>query len=196
MISRRALAPPLALWSSAYLGCAAFLGIGLLPSAAISAELLAELAWLGLIGSIPTTLLLGSALHASRASGVFLATVTAAIALLGFAVAWEHTDFLLSGPRWAMHPRRGLLQMALAAGLGLLGAGGWSWLVAGARSDGRGRRALWAFATSVMVALLTIAIGRYRAYDYTLAQAVLPGGVLCAGIIHLFCGSSRGRWKA
>jgi arylsulfatase A-like enzyme len=195
-MSRRALAPPLALWSSAYLGCATFLGIGLLPSTPLSAELLGELAWLSLIGSIPTALLLGSALHASRASGVFLATVAAAIALLGFAVAWEHTDFLLSGPRWAMHPRRGLLQMALAGGLGLLGAGGWSWLVAGARSDGRGRRALWAFATSVVVALLTIAIGRYRAYDYTLAQAVLPGGVLCAGVIHLFCGSSRGRWNA
>ncbi len=190
------LAPLLRLWSSAYLGCAAFLLVGLLPSAPVSAELLAELAWLALIGSVPTTLVLGSALQGSRATRTVLVAVALAIAALGLAVGWDHTDFLLSGPRWATHPDRRLLQAALATVLGLLGAGGWLWLVAGARGGGRVWRTFWVFATSIGVALLTIAIGRYRAYEYTLAQAVLPGGVLCAGVMLVLCGSSATRARA
>jgi len=191
------LAPLLRLWSSAYLGCAAFLLIGLFPSALLSAELLAELAWLALLGSVPTTLVLGSALRASQAPRLIVVAVAAAIAGLGLAAGSEHADFLLSGPRWAVHPQRALLQIAITALLGLLGAGGWLWLVAGARTQGCVKRAVWAFVSSVGAVLLSVAIGRFRAYDYTLAQAVFPGGVLCAGSIHMFRGSSaRYGWAA
>jgi len=187
-VPRSKLAPLLTLWSSAYLGCVAFSLVGLLPHAPMSLGLVAQLAWLALIGSIPTSLVLGSALSAARTSRAVVVAVATAIAALGLAASWEHTDFLLSGPHWALHPRRGMLQAALAAGLGLLGATGWLWLVAAARLDGRGRRAMWTLATIVGVALLTVAVGRYRAYDYTMAQAVLPGGILSAGVIQLLCG--------
>jgi hypothetical protein len=193
---RSVLTPLLALWSSAQLGCAAFLLIGLLPRSPLSFELLAQLSWLALIGSVPTTLALGSAAGAARATRRVAMIVALAIGALGMAVAWEHTDFLLSGPGWMLHPQRRLVQVVMAAGLGSLAAAGWLWLIVGARAEARASRAIWAFVTSVAVAGLTIAIARYRAYDYTLAQAVFPGGVLCAAVVHLVYDASSRRGTA
>ena len=52
----------LMLWTGAYLGAAFFLMAGLLPHGTVSIGLLAQLSWLALLGSIPTTLALAAAL--------------------------------------------------------------------------------------------------------------------------------------
>ena len=184
---RSVVAPLLPLWSAAVTGCMAFLLVDLLPSASISAALVVELAWLALIGSIPTALILGSALGAAGSSRVVIGAFAIAVAILVFAVGWEHTDFLTSGPRWALHPQRVWLRIAMAASFGALGAGGWRWLVAGAQAKGRSKLLLWTFLSLSAVASLVAATTRYRAYDYSLAQAVFPGGVLAAGVVYLHC---------
>ncbi|UCH28465.1 MAG: hypothetical protein JSV06_09310, partial [Myxococcales bacterium] len=181
---RSALAPLLPLWSAAYLGCAVFLLVGLLPRSAVSPALLAQLGWLALIGSVPTVLVLGSAARAARARPLTIGTVAVVVALLGLAVGWEHSDFLLSGPRWTVHPRRDLARAALGASFGLSSAAGWIWLVAGERVESRSKAAVWIGGTALGVAALVAALARYRAYDYSLAQAVFPGGVLCAAAIY------------
>lgn len=175
---------PLRWWASAYLGCATFLVLGLLPRLPISWPLLAELAWIALVGSVPTVLLLGSAARASRAKPAAIGMVGLVIASFGLALAWEHTDVLLSGPHWVLHPKRDLIRLLVATGLGALAAGGWIWLIIGMRSRGVGPAIAWTVLTLVATVGLTVAISRYRAYDYAVAQAVLPGGVLSAAIIH------------
>ena len=123
-MSRSVLTPMVALWSSAQLGCAAFLLIGLLPRSPLSLELLTQLSWLALIGSVPTTLALGSAAGAARATRSVAMAVALAIGGLGMAVAWTHTDFLLSGPAWMLHPQRRLVQVvARCSGLALARSG-------------------------------------------------------------------------
>ena len=128
---RSAFAPLLGLWSSACLGCVLFLGLGLVPGSPPSLALLGELAWLATVGSVPTTLVLGAAAGGSRSPRAAVSAVAIAIAVLGLAVSWQHTDFLLSGPRWAAHPHRGAWRIALGTAFGLAGALGWLWLVVG-----------------------------------------------------------------
>jgi hypothetical protein len=187
----RVLAPLLPLWSSAFLGCALFLGLGLLPLSPVSPALLAELGWLATIGAVPTALVLGSAVRAARSQHAVVAAVSLAVAALGVVLGWEHTDFLLSGPRWAMHPNRGLWRLVMGGLLGLAGAAGWLWLVVGAQTSERRRWSAWIAVTLVGIALLTIVIARYRAYDYSMAQLVFPGGVLSAALIHGLAASAK-----
>ena len=189
---RSALAPLLPLWSAAYFGCAVFLVAGLFPRGPASPALLAQLAWLALIGSVPTALVLGSAASAARARPSVIAAVAVVVGLLGLAVGWDHTDFVLSGPRWAMHPRRDLARAALGFAFGLASAAGWLWLVGGLRIDRRSKVTAWIAVTVFGVALLTATIARYRAYDYSMAQAVFPGGALCAALTYRVAQVPRG----
>ena len=189
----RSLAPILTLWASAYLGCILFLLVGLRSQASVSIELLGQLSWLALVGSVPTTLVLGGAARLARSPRSVIAASAAAVIALAAAVGWEHTDFLLSGPRWTLHPQRQLVRVAMASAIGLLGAGGWLWLILGARIEQRRRLATWTTCTVVAVALLTVAIVRYRAYDYSMAQLVFPGGALCGAMVYLLVRGSR-RW--
>ncbi|HSN83182.1 MAG TPA: sulfatase [Polyangiales bacterium] len=184
MISRSPTVP-LALWSSAYAGCLLFLLAELIPHAWLSLPLLGQLCWLAAIGSIPTTLLLGAAVRAAQARPPVVVATTIALALLTVAVGWEHTDFLLSGPGWALHPQRTSLRAMMAAFLGLLGATGWLWLVAGMRIERRQSLVVWSIVTAAAVALLATTMARYRAYDYSMAQLVLPAGLLSAAILFL-----------
>ena len=185
---------PLSLWSAAYLGCAAFLLLGLLPSPHISPTLLGELSWLALLGSVPTALVLGAAARISKARAAIQLLAALAIAGLGTALAWQHTDFLLSGPHWALHPQRALVHAGLALALGLAGALGWGWLAMGAELEAPRKRVGWTVVSFGGVALLAFAISRYRAYDYSIAQAVFPGGVLCAACVRLL-GRVSGRTR-
>jgi hypothetical protein len=182
---RSSIVPLLALWPAAYLGCAAFLLLGLLPSAPVSATLLGELSWLALIGSAPTLLVLAAVARASRAPLGVRVAVAVALAALTTGLAWGHTDFLLSGPRWTVHGDRQFLRAALAASLGLGGAAGWFWLLLGARIESRRKRLAWASISIFGVALVVLMISRYRAYDHSLAQLVFPGGLLCAACVEL-----------
>lgn len=181
----RSLAPVLTLWASAYLGCALFLVVGLLPQGSVSIELLGQFSWLALIGSVPTTLVLGAASRVSE--GPRAVIVASAVAVITFtaAVGWEHTDFLFSGPHWVLHPRRSMARIATVSALGLLGAAGWFWLVVGSRVQTGLRTVAWIALTALWVALLTAAIVRYRAYDYSMAQLVFPAGLLCSAMVHL-----------
>jgi hypothetical protein len=167
--------------------------VDLLPHAFLSPALLGELSWLSLVGSIPTALVLGAAFRAARLPRLVVTAFALVIGLLGFALAWGHTDFLLSGPRWTVHPQRGLLRAAMASGLGAIGAAGWWWLVLGARTKSPARRAAWTLLTLVAIGSIVIAVTRYRAYEYSMAQAVFPGGVLAAAVIHLHASGSK-RW--
>jgi len=178
---RDAFPPVVAIWSFGYLGCLAFLLLGSRPPASLA--FLAQLAWLALIGSIPTALLLGSAIRVRNAPRAIPIAVALAIGLLGLFIGWRHADFLLSGPRWALHPHRGVARVVLAFGFATLAAAGWGWLVAGARAERRAHRVTWVLLTLVAIALSWITISRYRAYDYTTAQLVFPGGVLVGALI-------------
>lgn len=189
MARRRPL--PLVVWSSAYVGCVLFLVAGLIPSAWPSWGLVAELFWLALIGSIPTTLLLGAAARAARARSAVIAATTLALAVLTLAVGWEHADFLLSGPRFALDERRLALRAAIGALLAVIGAGGWLWLVGGMRIGRRRALALWLIVTALVVALLSDAISRYRAYDHSIAQLVLPAALLTGAMVYLLLRRSR-----
>ena len=184
-MTSRPPATPLALWSSAYAGCLLFLLAELMPHAWPSLPLLGQLSWLALVGSIPTTLLLGAAFRAAQARPPIVVVAAVALALLTAAVGWEHTDFLLSGPAWAIHPQRGSLRAMMAAFLGLFGASGWLWLVGGMRIERRRNLVAWSIVTMAAVALLTTAMVRYRAYDYSMAQLVFPAGLLTAAILFL-----------
>lgn len=188
---RSALAPALGLWSSACLGCALFLCLGLLLESPLSLALLGELAWLATLGSVPTTLVLGSAAGGARSRRAAVGAVAIAVAVLGLAVSWQHSDFLLSGPRWAAHPHRDAWRVALGATFGLAGALGWLWLVVGNESSAPWKTRTWAVTTAVVTALLALAISRYRAYDYSMANAVFAGGILSAALLHQFLGSPR-----
>jgi hypothetical protein len=188
---RRPLAPILILWASAYLGCTLFLLADLLPQASVSMELLGQLAWLALMGSIPTTLVLGAASRAAPAPRTVIAASTVAVILFGVAIGWEHTDFLLAGPQWALHPQRKLVRVAMASAFGLLAAGGWLWLILGARTTDRRWLVAWTSFTMIAVGLLMAATVRYRAYDYSMAQLVFPAGVLSGAMMYLVARESR-----
>ncbi len=188
----KSLAPMLTLWASAYLGCASFLLVGLLPKDPISIALLGQLSWLALIGSIPTTLVLGAASRVAGASRAAGAAFTAAVIMFVVAIAWEHTDFMLSGPHWMLHPQRQAARVGMVSVLGLLGAGGWLWLILGARSERGLRLAAWVSLSVVAVGLLIATMVRHRAYDYSMAQLVFPAGVLCGATVYLLVrGSAR-----
>jgi hypothetical protein len=179
------LAPVLTSWASAYLGCAAFLLVGLLPQHPVSIALLGQLAWLALIGSIPTTLVLGAASRVAGASRAVTTASTAAVIMFVMVIGWEHTDFLLSGPRWVLHPWRQTARVGMVSILGLLGAGGWLWLILGSRHKRGLGLAVWIALSMVAVGLLTATMVRHRAYDYSVAQLVFPAGVLCSAIVYL-----------
>lgn len=190
-MARRPLAPALISWASAYVGCAVFLLAGLLPRASISIALLGQLFWLALVGSIPTTLVLAAASRMSRAPGAAVGASAAAVLMFGLALGWEHTDFLLSGPQWMFHPQRRLARIVMVSAIGLLAAGGWAWLILGARTERRRWLAAWIASSLFAVGLLTAALVRYRAYDYSMAQLVFPAGVLSGAIVYLLVRESR-----
>jgi arylsulfatase A-like enzyme len=181
----------LTLWASAYLGCILFLLVGLVPKASVSIELLGQLSWLALIGSIPTTLVLGAASRMERAPRAVIAASTAAVILFAVAIAWEHTDFLLSGPQWTLHPQRQTIRVSMAVALGLVAAAGWLWLILGARTSGRGWPVAWIAFTAVAVGFLMATIVRYRAYDYSMAQLIFPAGVLSGATAYALVRESR-----
>jgi hypothetical protein len=181
----------LTLWASACLGCAVFLLAGLLPQTPISIALLGQLFWLALVGSVPTTLVLGAASRIAHAPRAAIGASAAAVLMFGLALGWEHTDFLLSGPQWMFHPQRRLARIVMVSAVGLLGAGGWVWLILGART-GRGRRlAAWIASSLFAVGLLMTVTARYRAYDYSMAQLVFPAGVLSGAIVYVLVRESR-----
>ncbi len=191
MTPARSLPPALLLWASAYLGCAAFVVAGLLPRGPFSLPLLAELAWLALLGSVPTTLLLAAASRTSRSGRRMVLGTAAAVAVLAATVAWEHTGFLLSGPRWTLHPQRALIRLALNLLIGGAAGAGWLWVLAGMRLDAKRARAVWGVVTLLVVAVLGDAIIRFRAYDYSMAQLLLPAGVLCSALVFVLLARRR-----
>ncbi len=186
----------LMLWSAAYLGGAFFLVAGLLPQGTVSIGLLAQLSWLALIGSIPTTLALAATSRLAGATRPTIMTSTLVLVALTMAVGYEHVDFLLSGPRWLEHPRRILLQFAMLSMLGLLAGCGWLWLILGVRLRRGSWQAIWIALSIVAVGLLTAAIVRFRAYDYSMAQLVFPAGLLSGAILYLIIRSSPRRFVA
>ncbi len=186
----------LMLWSAAYLGAAFFLLAGLLPQGTVSIGLLAQLSWLALIGSIPTTLALAATSRLAAATRPTVMASTLVLVALTMAVGYEHVDFLLSGPRWLDHPRRILLQVAMLSMLGLLSGSGWLWLILGVRLRRGSWQAIWIALSIVVVGLLTAAIVRFRAYDYSMAQLVFPAGLLSGAILYLIIRSSPRRFMA
>jgi arylsulfatase A-like enzyme len=185
----RVFAAALPLWTSAYLGCLLLLILGLVAQGSASMQLLAELSWLALIASIPSALVLGAALRTSNARMRVIVVSTLAVVIVAAAIGLEHADFLLSGPRWVLHPRHRLLEIAISLLVGLIGAGGWTWLIVGTRTEGL-RSAAWVTVTVLVVGALAAAITRYRAYDYSMAQLVFPAGVLSgAAVYRLVCRS-------
>ncbi len=183
----------LMLWSAAYLGAAFFLVAGLLPQGTVSIGLLAQLSWLALIGSIPTTLALAATSRLAGATRPMIMASTLVLVALTMAVGYEHVDFLLSGPRWLDHPRRMFLQVAMLSMLGLLAGSGWLWLILGVRLQRGSWQAIWIALSVVAVGLLTAAIVRFRAYDYSMAQLVFPAGLLSGAILYLIIRSSPRR---
>lgn len=189
----RAWASPLELWASAYLGCTALLLIGLLPQSEVSFALLSQLCWLALVGSIPTALILGAASRVAESSRAVIIVATLAVISISIAMAWEHTDFLLSGPHWLLHQRRETARIGMLALVAVAGGGGWLWLLLGSRTRSGIPRAAWLALGLVAIALLTAAIVRYRAYDYSTAQLVFPAGVLFAAVVYRLFRQSRYR---
>ncbi|MGB5367229.1 MAG: sulfatase-like hydrolase/transferase [Polyangiales bacterium] len=183
----------LMLWSGAYLGAVFFLVAGLLPQGTVSIGLLAQLSWLAVVGSIPTTLALAAASRVAGGTRPIIVASTLVLVALTMAVGWEHVDFLLSGPRWLDHPRRPLLQVAMLSVLGLLAGAGWLWLILGIRIRRPAQQATWIAFSLVAVGLLTAAIVRYRAYDYSIAQLVFPAGLLSGAILYLIIRNSPRR---
>jgi hypothetical protein len=183
----------LMIWSGAYLGAAFFLMAGLLPQGTVSIGLLAQLSWLAVVGSIPTTLALAAASRVAGGTRPTIVASTLVLVALTMIVGWEHIDFLLSGPRWLDHLRRPLLQVAMLSALGLLAGAGWLWLILGIRVRRPAQQATWIAFSIVAVGLLTAAIVRYRAYDYSIAQLVFPAGLLSGAILHLIIRNSPRR---
>ena len=58
------IAPMIAVWASAYVGCALFLCAGVVPGGAFTPTLLAELSWLALLGSALATAVVAPPLFA------------------------------------------------------------------------------------------------------------------------------------
>ena len=187
----KSLAPALASWAASYVGCALFLLAGLLPQGSFSFALLGQLFWLALIGSVPTTLVLGAASRMADAPKAAIGASTAAVFLFGLLLGWEHTDFLLSGPQWMLHPQRQTARVAMLSAFALLGAGGWLWLILGARTQRRRSRTLWIALSLVVVGVLMAAVVRYRAYDHSMAQLIFPAGVLSGAMVYLLTRQSR-----
>ena len=181
---RSLMTPILTLWAAAYLGCLVFLRVGLQSQDSASVALIGQLCWLALIGSFPTMLILGAASRAARSPNAVLAGSSVAIFVFAAAIGWEHADFLLSGPRWAVHPQRHLVRIAMVSAIGIAGAAGWLWLMLGARTGRRARVAAWSLVTAVGVGLLAMAIVHYRSYDYSIAQLVFPAAVLCSATVY------------
>jgi hypothetical protein len=182
----------LTLWAASYLACVLFLLVGLVSNTSISMELLGQLAWLGLIGSVPTALIVGAASRTARAPRAVIAASAVVVILLAVAIGWDHTDFLLSGPRWTLHRHRQLVRVAMALAFGLLAGGGWLWLILGARTAARRwLLAAWITFTVIAVGLLMAAILRYRAYDYSMARLILPAGVLSGATAYALVRESR-----
>jgi len=178
------------LWASAYLGCTLLLLLGLLPQSELSFALLSQLCWLALIGSIPTVLVLGTASQVATSSKAIVLVSTLAVVSVSSAVAWEHTDFLLSGPQWLFHEQRGIARIGMLAAVATACGGRWLWLLLGSRIQNGIPLAAWFALTLTVITLLSSAIARYRAYDYSVAQLVFPAAVLCAATVHrLFSGS-------
>jgi len=184
----------LMLWTGAYLGAAFFLMAGLLPHGTVSIGLLAQLSWLALLGSIPTTLALAAASRLAGSRRPVVVASTLVLVALTMAVGWEHIDFLLSGPRWLDHPRRLLLEVAMLSMFGSLAGAGWLWLILGFRLRRGSWGAIWIALSIVAVGLLTAAIVRYRAYDYSMAQLVFPAGLLSGAILYLIIRNSPRRF--
>jgi len=182
-MARSAFTSLLATWSAAFLGCAMFLLVGLFPRSPLSAALLGQVGWLALLGSVPSALVLAAAARVANGSRGLLAGTSATLALLALAAGWEHTEFLLSGPRWAVHSQRDALRLGLGASFGVTAAAGWVWLVAGYSRGGRISRSAWTASGIVLAAALTFLIARHRAYDYSMAQLVFPGGLLLSAVI-------------
>jgi arylsulfatase A-like enzyme len=183
----------LTLWSAAYLGFAFFLTAGLLPQGTVSLGLLAQLCWLALLGSIPTTLALASASRLAGATRPIVVASTLILMALTMAVGWAHIDFLLSGPRWIDHPLRLPVHVAMLLVLGLLAGSGWLWLILGIRIRKGPWQAIWIALSIVAVGLLTAAIVRYRSYDHSMAQLVFPAGLLSGAILYLILRDSPRR---
>ena len=181
-MSRDMLAPWVRSWSAALLGCASFLAVELLPDASLSPPLVTELAWLALLGSIPTALILTAAGRAARESRAVMWTSAAAVSVLGLALAWSHTEFLLAGPTWALHQNRAAVRVGLTVGLGVLTGIGWGWLLFNARTESRRAMLLSSAVTAFVVLLCALVMRRYRAYDFTVAQLVFPCGLLLASL--------------
>ncbi|MBT8453498.1 MAG: sulfatase-like hydrolase/transferase [Deltaproteobacteria bacterium] len=184
----------LVLWSAAYLGPAFLLTAGLLPQGTVSSGLLAQLCWLALLASIPTSLALAAASRLAGAARPIVATWTLILAILTMAVGWEHVDFLLSGPAWIGHPHRFVLRVATLLLLGLLSGAGWLWLILGIRIRKRPWQAIWIALCIVAVSLLTAVIVRYRAYDYSIAQLVFPAALLSSAMLYLIVRDSPRRF--
>jgi arylsulfatase A-like enzyme len=179
----RTLAQTLTMWASAYLGCALFLFVSLLPPDSISIALFCQLSWLALIGSIPTALALAATARVAEASRSVAVASSVAVAILVAAIGWEHTDFLLSGPQWLFHPHRAGIRVGMISAMSLLGVAGWGWLILSARIGSRGQLAGWIALTAMVVGVLAAVILHYRAYDYSMAQLVFPAGVLCGATV-------------
>ena len=184
---------PLELWASAYLGCTALLLLGLLPEGEVSFALLSQLCWLALIGSIPTALVLGAASRVATSSTAVVFVSTLAVISVSSLIAWEHTDFLLSGPHWLLHQQREVARIGMLAAVATACGGGWLWLLLGSRIQDRIPLTAWFALTLTAVALLTSAIVSYRAYDYSMAQLVFPAGVLGAAVVYRLFRRSRYR---
>lgn len=184
-MARKPVLATLVPWSCAYLGCVIFLLAGLDPQTRPSLALLGQLGWLALIGSIPTALLLGAASRIAHAEPRVVAATALVLGGLCAAVGWQHTDFLLSGPHWVVDPRRTAVRVAADASLGVLGGVGWLWMIHGMRIRQRRLLVLWLSASAMMVIVLGAAITWYRAYDFTIAQLVLPAGLLTSAITYL-----------
>lgn len=166
------------------LGCALFLAIGIEVPTPGSLALPAQLAWLALVGSAPTLLVLVAAQRTGGARRRMVVLVLVTVCLVVGTVAWPHTDHLLSGPAWARHPDRSLLRLGMSTVVGGLAAAGFGWLVLGSRTLRGCARWGWSIVTLGIIAGLTVSMFRYRAYDHTLARAVFIGGVLSAALVH------------
>ncbi|MGB8330518.1 MAG: sulfatase [Polyangiales bacterium] len=179
----KSLSSAVALWAAAYLGCGLLLVLSMLPPPTISLALLGQLSWLALIGSIPTALLLGAAERAAEAPRPVILASSLAVCIFVAAIGWEHADFLLSGPHWLFHPRRGVMRAALVAMMCAVGVGGWLWLILGTRCKRGTQVAAWLVLSATAVGASSAAMIRYRAFDYSTAQLVFPAGSLCGSIV-------------
>lgn len=176
----------LTLWAASYLGCAGLLlGELGIRGESVSMALLTQLLWFALLASVPVFGVLGAAWWVAATGATVKSASTVAIASLAALGGWSHGDFLLSGPHWAAHPQRTSLRLILIAFVGLAGGAGWMWLWWGyRRSQPALARAIWLLFSALLVAGCSFAIIRYRAYDFSVAQLVLPACVLCAAMVH------------